>query len=120
MELGIRPNIDQFKENNAVQMQQVQQGSGSAKTSEQKELQQIQKQSIENEKATSEASEVKNDAVNNSNFEVLISNTNFGYNGSSQDFFVKVARGNVENQYPTEDMMRVKAEMMALNKESVE
>ncbi len=45
---------------------------------------------------------------------------NFGFNSSSQDFFVRVERGNSENQYPTEDMMRVKAQMMALQKAEAE
>ena len=51
---------------------------------------------------------------------MVLSNTNFGFNSSSQDFFVRVERGNSENQYPTEDMMRVKAQMMALQKAETE
>ena len=47
---------------------------------------------------------------------MTLSNTNFGFNNSSQDFFVRVERGTAENQYPTEDMMRVKAQMRALQK----
>ena len=113
MELGIRPNIDQYKENATIELQQVKSTSNSAKTDEQKELQQIQKKSIENAKDDAKAESIKNDSATQSRYEVVMSNTNFGFNTSSEDFYVKVSRGNVENQYPTEDMMRVKAQMLA-------
>lgn len=102
MELGIRPNIDQYKENATI------------------ELQQIQKKSIENAKDDTKAESIKNDSATQSRYEVVMSNTNFGFNTSSEDFYVKVSRGNVENQYPTEDMMRVKAQMLALQKAQME
>lgn len=44
--------------------------------------------------------------------EVILDNVKFGYNKSSQDFFVKVTRGEAEYKYPTEDMMRVKAQLL--------
>ena len=99
MELGNIPKIDQFKDNKAVEMQQVKSTSNLAKTDEQKELKEIQ-----------------NESTSKSKYEVTLSNTNFGFNNSSQDFFVRVERGTAENQYPTEDMMRVKAQMRALQK----
>lgn len=120
MELGIRPNIDQYKENATIELQQVKSTSNSAKTDEQKELQQIQKKSIENAKDDTKAESIKNDSATQSRYEVVMSNTNFGFNTSSEDFYVKVSRGNVENQYPTEDMMRVKAQMLALQKAQME
>lgn len=36
-------------------------------------------------------------------------NIKFGYNKESKDFFVKITRGDIENKYPTEDMMKIKA-----------
>lgn len=120
MELGIRPNIDQYKENTTIELQQVKSTSNSAKTDEQRELQQIQKKSIENAKGDAKAESIKNDSATESRYEVVMSNTNFGFNTSSEDFYVKVSRGNVENQYPTEDMMRVKAQMLALQKAQME
>ncbi|MDX4069730.1 hypothetical protein [Aliarcobacter skirrowii] len=120
MELGIRPNIDQYKENATIELQQVKSTSNSAKTDEQKELQQIQKKSIENAKDDVKAESIKNDSATQSRYEVVMSNINFGFNTSSEDFYVKVSRGNVENQYPTEDMMRVKAQMLALQKAQME
>lgn len=44
--------------------------------------------------------------------EVILDNIRFGYNRSSKDFFVKVVRGDAEYKYPTEDMMRVKAQLL--------
>lgn len=45
--------------------------------------------------------------------EIILDNVKFGYNRNSKDFFVKVTRGNVEHKYPTEDMMRVKAQLLS-------
>jgi hypothetical protein len=52
-------------------------------------------------------------------YEVTLANYNFGFNDKSNDFFVKVSRGSVENQYPTEDMMRLKAYLMSMADKSV-
>lgn len=45
--------------------------------------------------------------------EVILDNVKFGYNKNSKDFFVKVTRGDAEYRYPTEDMMRVKAQILS-------
>ncbi|AYJ80291.1 hypothetical protein AN286_08920 [Aliarcobacter cryaerophilus ATCC 43158] len=120
MELGNIPKIDQFKDNKAVEMQQVRSTSNLAKTDEQKELKEIQKKSIDQARENSDVQKSQNESISSSKFEVMLSNTNFGFNSSSQDFFVKVERGTVENQYPTEDMMRVKAQMISLQKADTE
>ncbi len=44
--------------------------------------------------------------------EVILDNVKFGYNKESKDLFVKVIRGDVEYKYPTEDMMRIKAQLL--------
>ena len=116
MELGNIPKIDQFKDNKAVEMQQVKSTSNLSKTDEQKELKEIQKKSIDQAKENSDVQKAQNESTSKSKYEVTLSNTNFGFNNSSQDFFVRVERGTAENQYPTEDMMRVKAQMRALQK----
>lgn len=41
--------------------------------------------------------------------EVILDNVQFGFNKKSQDFFVKVVRGDIEYKYPSEDMMKLKA-----------
>ncbi len=120
MELGNIPKIDQFKENRAVEMQQVKATSNLARTDEQKELKEIQKQGLEKAKENSNVQKAENEAPINNKYEVLLSNTNFGFNSSSQDFFVRVERGKTENQYPTQDMMRVKAQMLSLQKANLE
>ncbi|QKF73030.1 FlaG family protein [Aliarcobacter faecis] len=115
MEIGIIPRMDQYKDNKNVEMQQVKSTSDSASINNKKDLEQIQQTIIEKAKKGEETSEVKVDAVKlAAKFEVLISNLNFGYNRESKDFYVKVERGNIENQYPTEDMMRVKAYMLSM------
>ena len=109
MELGNIPKIDQFKDNKAVEMQQVKSTSNLAKTDEQRELKEIQKKSIDQAKENSDVQKAQNESASKSKYEVVLSNTNFGFNNSSQDFFVRVERGNSENQYPTEEMMKIKA-----------
>ena len=116
MELGNIPKIDQFKDNKAVEMQQVKSTKKKKKTDEQKELKEIQKKSIDQARENSDVQKAQNESTSKSKYEVTLSNTNFGFNNSSQDFFVRVERGTAENQYPTEDMMRVKAQMRALQK----
>ena len=120
MELGNIPKIDQFKDNKAVEMQQVKSTSNLAKTDEQRELKEIQKKSIDQAKENSDVQKAQNESASKSKYEVVLSNTNFGFNSSSQDFFVRVERGNSENQSPTVVMMRVKAQMMALQKAEAE
>lgn len=51
----------------------------------------------------------KNDENNNiPKYEVRLYNQNFGYNSESKDFFIKVKRQEIELQYPTEEMMKMK------------
>jgi len=44
--------------------------------------------------------------------EVPLDNVKFGYNKDSKDLYVKVTRDGVERQYPTEDMMKMKAQLL--------
>lgn len=118
MELGIIPKIDQFKDNKAVEMQQVKSTSQSAVIKDKNNLEEIQKEALVKAKKSSEAQEIKNEVLQNSKYEVVIANTNFGYNNSSKDFYVKVERGKIENQYPTEEMMKAKAYLLSLQQSS--
>ena len=47
--------------------------------------------------------------------EFILTNVNFGFNNDSHDFFVKSIQGNAENQYPTDEMMRLKIYLMQEN-----
>jgi len=111
MEYGLIPNIDQFRDNKAVEIEQVNASTAGSAVGERNKLQDVQKEEFL--KADS-ASEVQKASIesNAPKFEVVLTNTNFGFNNSSQDFFVRAQRGNAENQYPTEDMMRLKSFLM--------
>ncbi len=50
--------------------------------------------------------------------EYVLSNLNFGYNSDSRDFYVKVSRGDSTIQYPTDDMMKLKAYLLELSQQS--
>jgi len=42
----------------------------------------------------------------------MLDNVKFGYNSDTKDFFVRITKGSVEYQYPTEDMMNLKKNLM--------
>lgn len=44
--------------------------------------------------------------------EVILDNVKFGYNSDSNDFFVRIQKGDMEWKYPTEDMMKLKQALM--------
>jgi len=44
--------------------------------------------------------------------EVILDNVKFGYNSKTNDFFVRVKKGDMEWKYPTEDMMKLKQALM--------
>jgi hypothetical protein len=44
--------------------------------------------------------------------EVMLDNVKFGYNSGTKDFFVRITKGDIEYQYPTEDMMNLKKTLM--------
>lgn len=115
MEYGIMPKIDQFSDNKALEIQKVQPSSKSSEISTQDAIQQVQQEAISKEKDIADAKKVETNKTTSNKYEVVLSNTNFGYNDSSKDFYVKVERGSTENQYPTEEMMKVKAYMLSLN-----
>lgn len=92
MEIGRIAEIDNAKQNNIEKIQKVSNVDEKVKVI----------QDDEYKKAMSP----ENNTPQN---EVILDNIKFGYNKNSKDFFVKVTRGEVENKYPTEDMMKIKA-----------
>jgi len=50
--------------------------------------------------------------------EVILDNVKFGYNSATNDFFVRITKGDTELQYPTEDMMKLKQTLMEAYKSS--
>jgi hypothetical protein len=115
MEYGLISKLNQFTDNRALEIQKVQPTQKSSEISSKDELKQIQKEILVKEKKVSDVKEVKNETSTPSKYEVVLTNMNFGFNDSSKDFYVKAIRGNVENQYPTQDMMKLKSYLMNLN-----
>lgn len=118
MEYGLIPKIDQYSDNKALEMQKIQSSNSSSEIKDKDQLKQIQQEAIIKAKEASDVKEVKNEVkAPKEKYEVTLSNTNFGFNDTSKDFYVKVTRGSAENQYPTEDMMRLKAYMLSLQED---
>ncbi|QKF82301.1 hypothetical protein [Halarcobacter ebronensis] len=123
MEYGLIPTINQYAENNELLLQQVQPSNEIAKLSNGDEAKKIAKDNFlkgveEGQDKTSESSETNSVSVKNAPTyqEVVLTNLNFGFNNSSRDFYVKAIRGDSESQYPTDEMMRLKAYYLAEEK----
>lgn len=112
MEYGMLPKIDQFSDNKALEIQKVQPSTKSSEVTTSEKLQQIQQDAISKQSEVSQSKKVENNSTSSSKHEVVLTNINFGFNDSSKDFYVKATRGNSENQYPTADMMRLKAYLL--------
>jgi hypothetical protein len=113
MEYGMLPKIDKFSDNKALEIQKVQPSTKSSEVIAKDNLEEIKQSAIEKQKEVSQAKEVKNNTSSSSKYETVLTNLNFGFNDASKDFYVKAIRGKSENQYPTEDMMRLKAYLMS-------
>lgn len=96
MELGRTANIDNAKTNHVEKIQSVKEVDDKHKIIQDEQYKKVQ-------------GNVQETETN----EVILDNVRFGYNKNSKDFFVKVIRGNAEYKYPTEDMMRVKAQILS-------
>ncbi len=96
MELGRIADIDNAQTNHVEKIQSVKEVDNKQKIVQDEEYKKVQ----------GNAQEVETN-------EVILDNVRFGYNKSSKDFFVKVTRGEAEYKYPTEDMMRVKAQILS-------
>lgn len=96
MEIGRLPEIDNAKANQVLKVEKVPEADPNAKI--------VPDEKYKNNQAK--------EPIENQN-EVVLDNIKFGYNKSSKDFFVKVTRGDAEYKFPTEDMMKMKAHLMA-------
>ncbi len=125
MEYGLMPKINQYVDNNQLLIQQVQSSSEIAKLKSSVEAKELEKQKflkgadeVTSSNDVSKTSKTNSINSNRANYhEVVLTNVNFGFNDSSRDFFVKATRGEIENQYPTDEMMRLKAYFIAQAKE---
>ncbi|WP_428023138.1 flagellin [Arcobacter sp.] len=118
MEFGPIPALNEFQINSARKFEVVNEIDPSKKIdndAEPKEVLAVQKDKIEEFKK----SEVKKGDFSTYN-EVTLTNLSFGYNDESKDFFIKVKRGDFEAQYPTDEMMRLKAFILSANEKEIE
>ncbi len=119
MEYGLIPKIDQAAQNNQLLVQQVQPSNEIAKLKEGNEPKEVIREEFLKAKESEETSstDVKVNSVPYQ--EVVLTNLNFGFNNQSKDFYVKAIRGEAENQYPTDEMMRLKAYLISQAKEEI-
>lgn len=103
MEIGRVEVMDQSKVNHVEKMQKVQETDKKDRVDPNEQYKNAQ----------------PNEIIKDAN-EVILDNVKFGYNKSSQDFFVKVTRGDAEYKYPTEDMMKMKAQLLKLMEQQLE
>ena len=115
MEYGSIAKLNQFVETRTAEVQKIQPSKEPLEIESKNELKQLQQDILVKEKEVSDVKKVKTETQTPSKYEVVLTNMNFGFNDSSKDFYVKAIRRNAENQYPTEDMMRVKAYLMNLD-----
>lgn len=102
MELGRLPEIDNAQANHVQKLEKVKETDNDNKI--------VPDEKYKNASPKSAAEDVN---------EVILDNVKFGYNKQSQDFYVKVTRGEAEYKFPTEDMMKMKAFLMeAMNDET--
>lgn len=127
MEYGLTANIGQYADNYQIAIQQVQPSNEIAKLKNRDEAKEIAKDNFlkgveKSSEETSEVSQTKEVSPQKvSQYqEVVLTNLNFGYNSSSKDFFVKAVRGESESQYPTDEMMKMKAYFIAQAKAEAE
>lgn len=94
MQLGRLETMDQAQTEHVAKISKIQEAD--------------QKSKIDPEDQYKNAS-VKVEAPNN---EIILDNVKFGYNSETNDFFVRVKKGDIEWKYPTEDMMQLKKALM--------
>ncbi len=133
MLIGNVEKIDNYKQNISEQNIRVPEtlksnitGNHSNESSINQKLNQYKNEKIDSEKTNNieNFSKELNKDLNKNNknitspmYEANIYSQNFGFNQESKDFFIKVKRQNVELQYPTEQMMKMKIYFQEQTKE---
>lgn len=117
MEYGLIPKIDQFRDTRLLELEQVHASTETSKLGERNNLSELRREEFLKAGEAAQIEKVKNETATNS-YEYTLTNMNFGFNNSSKDFYVRTQRGESENQFPTEDMMKLKAFLMNQAKES--
>lgn len=112
MEYGLIPNINQYADNKEIAIQQIQPSKETSAVSSAGTKELEEQNAAKGLFESSKTKEVSAQDIAQYQ-EVVLTNLNFGFNTNSQDFYVKAVRGENENQYPTDEMMRLKAYFIA-------
>mgnify|MGYP003571697522 CR=1 FL=1 len=118
MEFGLIPKLEQFQFNSQQNIQTINESRELQNLKPERETEEVI--SYKGIKDSDEIKEAKQQTkIDTTTYqEFTLTNLNFGYNNSSKDFFVKVQRGELEHQYPTDEMMKLKAHLMQLSEAS--
>ena len=116
--VGIFPNFEQVSKPNLDKVQKLTQSDsafllkeGAEARSISKVADKVQEKHIKSIKPTAEASKFT---------EVKLYNSDFGFNDTSKDFFIKVDRGAfVANKYPTDEIMRLKSYLNKIDSQKI-
>ncbi len=111
MEYGVVPKLDVYVTEQAQKIQKVQPSNVSSKVIEGKESSGFINNEVSKAKEAQKILKIEN-STKSTFIEYTLTNFNFGFNNNSNDFFVRAIRGEAENQYPTDDMMRLKAYLL--------
>lgn len=117
MEVGNIPRFEQFENKIPQQVEPLREIQGTKLLTQEVKNRNIDHPELLKELTQTQKAELKN-APKAPTVEFMISNVNFGYNPESKDFYVKVNRSDYSSQYPTDQMMRLKAYLMHLAEES--
>ena len=121
MEYGLIPRVNQYADNNQIQIQQVQpltelaklkNGDDARQVADDNFLKGVDETSSKKTSDIQKTKEVRPEDITRYQ-EVVLTNLNFGFNDSSKDFFVRAVRGEAQNQFPTDEMMKLKAYFIA-------
>jgi uncharacterized FlaG/YvyC family protein len=116
MEVGNIPRFEQFENVIPKNVEPIQKIKETQLLNAEVKNRNIDHPELIKELAATKKAERK-EQVEAQNVEFVISNVNFGYNPESKDFYVKVNRGDYMTQYPTDEMMKLKAYLMHLAKD---
>ncbi|AXX92660.1 hypothetical protein CPU12_02210 [Malaciobacter molluscorum LMG 25693] len=115
MEYGVMPKLEAYSSEQIYKAQTVQPSSATSQVIEGKNSKEISKEEFSKISESKEVKTKKEDVDTSNIIEFTLTNLNFGYNSNSRDFYVKAIRGESENQYPTDEMMKLKAFLLKLS-----
>jgi uncharacterized FlaG/YvyC family protein len=115
MEVGNIPRFEQYPNFSQTKVEEVKPTQPSSLLNEEVKNRNIDHPDLVKELMNTKKSAQVEEPTNKAPIEFVISNVNFGYNPESKDFFVKVNRSDYVAQYPTDEMMKLKAYLMNLS-----